>query len=127
MADPFIAILNLHFNINLTVNNTGYFRVYYTSLTGAGNNYGEAGAVTLSDMDNEFMAGTITNSVISLTYDYDNNDVNGLSTAGTDVEVTVVACNPGYGKPVVATGTITRSTDNLIFLFAEADRAYSAV
>lgn len=123
---PYVAVVALQFNGNLTAGGAGYYRVFYTTLTGAGNDYGEAGAVTVLDNDDVAMAGTITGSTISLTYDYDNDTAGGGRTPGGDVGITVVAGNPGYGKPVVATGTITRSKSNTVSLIAETDRAYSA-
>ncbi len=123
---PYVAALALQFNANLTAGSNGYYRVYYTTLTGAGNDYGEAGAVTVLDNEDVAMAGTITGATINLTYDYDNDTAGGGRTAGTDIGITVVAGNPGYGKPVVATGTLTRSKSNVVSLIAETDRAYSA-
>jgi integrase len=57
------------------------------------------------------------------TFDYDGN-VQGGRTAATEAAVTVVAGRPGYAKPVVATGTITRSKGISISLVAEQDRGY---
>lgn len=123
---PYVAALALQFNANLTAGGAGYYRVYYTTLTGAGNDYGEAGAVTLLDNSDVAMAGTITGSAINLTYDFDNDTAGGGRTAGAEFGYTVVAGNPGYGKPVVATGTMTRSKSNSASLVAETDRAYKA-
>lgn len=123
---PYVAALALQFNANLTAGGAGYYRVYYTTLTGAGNDYGEAGAVTLLDNSDVAMAGTITGSVINLTYDFDGDDAGGGRTPGAEFGFTVVAGNPGYGKPVVATGTMTRSKSNSASLVAETDRAYKA-
>ncbi|MBK9515541.1 MAG: hypothetical protein IPO05_18465 [Flavobacteriales bacterium] len=123
---PYVAALALQFNANLTAGGAGYYRVYYTTLTGAGNDYGEAGAVTLLDNSDVAMAGTITGSAINLTYDFDNDTAGGGRTAGAEFGYTVVAGNPGYGKPVVVTGTMTRSKSNSASLVAETDRAYKA-
>lgn len=97
--------------------------MYFTTLPGAGNDWGEAGAVTVNDKDGVPIQGSIGASSIDFTFDYDGN-VQGGRTAGTDAAITVVAGRPGSAKPVVAAGTITRSKGVSISLVAEADRAY---
>lgn len=119
---PFASAGTLSFNGVLI---GGYYRMYFTTLPGAGNDYGESGAVTVADNAAADIAGTISGSTIAFTFDYDGN-VQGGRTAGTDAAVTVVAGNPGSAKPVVATGTIARSKGISITLTAEADRAYIA-
>lgn len=120
---PYSSAGNMTFNSPLTSGSTGYFRMYFTTLPGAGDDYGEAGAVTVNDADGNPIFGTITGASISFTFDYDNN-VQGGRTAGTDAGVTVVAGNAGSAKPVVATGSITESKSIVIALAAEVDRAY---
>lgn len=122
---PYAAAGTLNFNGVLTAGGTGYFRMFFTTLPGAGNDYGEAGAVTVDDDADVDIAGVITGASIEFTFDYDGN-VQGGRTAGQDAAVTVVAGNPGSAKPVVATGTLTRSKGISITLTAEADRAYLA-
>jgi hypothetical protein len=97
--------------------------MYFTALPGAGDDYGEAGALTVNDADGDPITGTINAASISFTFDYDNN-VQGGRTAGTDAAVTVVAGNAGSAKPFVATGTINESKSIVIALAAEVDRAY---
>jgi hypothetical protein len=120
---PFASAGTLNFNAALTAGGTGYFRMYFSTLPGASNDYGEGGAVTVDDNAGADIAGTITAGSIPFTFDYDGN-VQGGRTAGTDAAVTVVAGNPGSAKPVVATGTISRSKGISITLTAETDRAY---
>lgn len=120
---PYVAAGNLLFNSFLTAGGTGYYRMYFTALPGAGDDYGEAGAVTVQDDTPADIAGAISGASISFTFDYDNN-VQGGRTAGTDAEVTIVAGNKGIAKPVVATGTITRAKGLSFSLVAEQDRAY---
>ena len=97
--------------------------MYFTTLPGASNDYGESGAVTVDDNAAADIAGVITAGSIPFTFDYDGN-VQGGRTPGLDAAVTIVAGNPGSAKPVVATGLITRSKGNSFTLTAEADRAY---
>jgi hypothetical protein len=120
---PYASAGTLNFNSFLTSGGTGYYRMYFTTLPGASNDYGESGAVTVDDNAAADIAGTISGASIAFTFDYDGN-VQGGRTGGTDAAVTIVAGNPGSAKPVVATGTITRSKGISITLTAEADRAY---
>jgi hypothetical protein len=120
---PYSSAGSLNFNSFLTSGGTGYFRMYFTTLPGAGNDYGESGAVTVDDATPADIAGSISAASIPFTFDYDGN-VQGGRTAGADAAVTIVAGNPGSAKPVVATGLITRSKGISITLTAEQDRAY---
>lgn len=100
-----------------------YYRMFFTTLPWAGNDWWEAGAVTVNDKDGNPITGTISSGSIPFTFDYDGN-VQGWRTAWTDASVTIVAGRPWYAKPVVATGTITRAKGISISLVAEQDRAY---
>lgn len=121
--EPYTAAGTLNFN-SFLVGAGGYYRMYFTTLPGAGNDYGESGAVTVKDASTADISGSISSSSIPFTFAYDSN-VQGGRTAATDADVTVVAGRPGSAKPVVTTFTITRSTGQLISLVAEQDRAYS--
>lgn len=120
---PYVAAGSFNFNSFLTSGGSGYYRVYFTSLPGANNDFGESGAVTVNDSAGNPMAGTITSDTISFTFDYDGNNQGGR-TPGTNAAITIVAGNKGFAKPVVATGTITRSKGMVFSLVAEQDRAY---
>lgn len=120
---PYTASGNLNFNSFLQSGNTGYYRMYFTVLPGANNDYGEAGAVTVNDKDGTPITGTISSASISFSFAYDAN-VQGGRTAATDAGITVVAGNKGFAKPVVTQYTITRTTGQSISLVAEQDRAY---
>lgn len=122
---PYVAAGTLTFNAPLTAGGTGVYRMYFDTLPGADNDYGEVNAVTVEDSTDTAITGTITGNSISFTFDYDGN-VQGGRTAGADASVVVVASNPGEAKPVVATGTITRSKGIAFALVAEVDRAYVA-
>ncbi len=126
---PYTATGTLSFNSFLTSGGTGYYRMYFTNDdagANAGNDFGTSGAITVDDADGADIAGTISGASISFTFDYDGNTQRGSGSDGEDAPVTVVAGNKGVAKPVVATGTITRSKTNAIVLTAEADRAYTA-
>lgn len=119
---PFASAGTLAFN-SFLVGAGSYYRMFFTTLPGASNDYGEASAVTVDDNAAADIAGTISTSSIAFTFDYDGNTQGGR-TPGTDAAVTIVAGRPGYAKPVVATGTITRSKGISFSLVAEQDRGY---
>lgn len=126
---PYAAAGTINFSSNLTTGGAGYYRMYFLNDdagANAGNDYGTAGAITVNDNSATPIQGTITGSSISFTYDYDGNTQRGTGSDGEDAPVVVIAGNPGYAKPVVATGTISRSKGISISLSAETDRAYLA-
>jgi hypothetical protein len=108
---------------NALVGAGSYFRMYHTALPGVLDDFGESGAVTVLDSLGNPIAGTITTAATSFTFAYDSN-VQGGRTSGTDANVTVVAGRPGFAKPVMFGGTITRAKGITIALIAETDRAY---
>jgi hypothetical protein len=124
---PFTAAGSLNFNSFLTSGGTGYYRMYFTALPGAGDDYGEAGAVTVEDATpgspSVLIEGTISGASIPFTFAYDTN-AQGGRTPATDAAVTIVAGNPGVAKPVVTTHSITRAVGQSVSLVAEQDRAY---
>jgi hypothetical protein len=99
------------------------YRLMFTAPPGAGNDYGESGAITVNDAGGTPITGTISSGSIAFTYDYDGN-VQGGFTGGTDRPVTLIGIKPGTGKFVVATGSLTRSKSIALSLVAEQDRAY---
>jgi hypothetical protein len=122
---PYASAGNLNFNSFLTQGSAGYYRMYFTDPTaGAGDAWGEDGAVTVNDKDGNPIQGTITAGQIAFTFDYTGNNQGGR-TPDTDAAVTVVAGNKGVAKPVVATGVIDESKSISITMTAEQDRAYT--
>ncbi len=121
---PYEANLVLSFNSNLISDGSAKYWVYFTTLPGAGNDYGETGAVLVDNASGADMTGTITTSPVTLTFDYDGN-VQGGRTAATDAAVTVVAIGLATGQYVRATGTIQRSKSNSVALVAPLERNYS--
>ena len=123
-TEPFTATGTLNFNSFLTLGGTGYYRMYFTDLSGVAD-YGLAGAVTVNNASGTGIFGSISSSSIPFSFAYDSNSQGGR-TPGTDAQVTIVAGNAGSAKPVVTTYTITKSTGQGISLVAENDRAYKA-
>lgn len=100
------------------------YRLMFSAPPGAGNDYGESGAVTVNDSTGTPITGTISSGSIAFTYDYDGN-VQGGYAGGTDRPVTLIAIRPGYGKFAVATGSLTRSKGISLSVVAEQDRVYA--
>lgn len=121
-VNNYTAAGTLNFN-GVLVGAGSSYRLMYTAPSGAGNDYGEAGAITVNDASATPIAGTISASSISFTFDYDSDTAGG--TAGTDKAVTLIGIRPGYGKFAVATGVLSRSKGISLSLVAETDRVYS--
>jgi hypothetical protein len=100
------------------------YRLFFTTPPGAGNDYGEAGAITVNDATGTPITGTISGASVNFTYDYDAN-VQGGFTGGTDRPVTLIGIRPGGGKFVASTGLLTRSKAINLSLVAEVDRVYA--
>lgn len=122
-TNPYTAAGQITFNSPLIGAGSSY-RLMFTSPPGAGNDYGESGAITVNDSTGTPITGTISSGAISFTYDYDGN-VQGGYTGGTDRPVTLVGIRPGSGKFVAATGSLTRSKNIALSLVAEQDRVYA--
>lgn len=118
---PYSAAGSWLFSSNL-VGAGSYFYMYFTTLPGAGNDYGEAGAVIVNDAAGNPINGVVSGTV-NFDFDYTNNSQGGR-TPNTAAAVTLVAGRPGYAKPVVATGTLTESKTIVLSTVAETDRAY---
>ncbi len=122
-TNPYTAAGTMTFNAPLQGAGSSY-RLIFTALPGAGNDFGESGAVTVNDAAGTPITGTISGPSISFTFDYDGN-VQGGRTAGTDAAVTLIGIRPGSGKYVAASGTLTRSKAVSLSLVAEQDRVYA--
>ena len=122
-TNPYSASGTITFNAPLVGAGSSY-RMLFTTLPGGGNDYGEAGAITVNNASGTPITGTIGASSIAFDFDYDGN-VQGGRTLGTDAAVTLVGVKPGSGKFVVATGTLNRSKAISLSLVAEADRVYA--
>lgn len=120
---PYAAAGTITFNTPLVGAGSSY-RLMFTAPPGAGNDYGESGAITVNNAAGTPITGTISSSSIGFDYDYDGNTQGGFA-GGTDRPVTLVGVRPGSGKFVVATGTLNRSKAISLSLVAEADRVYA--
>ncbi len=122
---PFVATLTLQFGANLVADASAKYWVYFTTLPGGSNDFGESGALIVDDNAGADMAGNVSGaSSISKTFNYDGN-AQGGRTPGTDATITVVAIGLATGQYVRATGTIARSTANTVSLVAPLERNYA--
>lgn len=121
-TNPYTAAGTLEFNSVLVGAGSSY-RLMYAAPAGAGNDYGEAGAITVKNAANADITGTISAASIGFDFDYDNSTAGGA--AGTDKNVVLIGIRPGYGKFAMATGTLTRSKTIKLSLVAATDRVYS--
>jgi hypothetical protein len=123
-AYAYLASLTLNFNDNLVTDGAAKYWVYFTTLPGASNDWGESGAVIVDDGSAADITGTISGASVTKTFDYDGNTQGGR-TAGTDAAITVVAIGTTTGQYVKATGTIQRSKTNAVSLVAPLERNYA--
>jgi len=119
----YTATVTFNFNDNLVNDGSAKWWAYFTTLPGAGNDWGESGAVLVDDGSAADMTGTIAGASVTKTFDYDGN-VQGGRTAATDAPITVVAIGLATGQYVKATGTIERSKSNSVSLVAPLERNY---
>ena len=122
-TNPYTAAGVITFNTPLVGAGSSY-RLLFTAPPGAGNDFGESGAITVNNAAGSPITGAISSGSIAFDYDYDGN-VQGGATAGTDRAVTLIGIRPGSGKYVAATGLLTRSKGIALSLVAEQDRVYA--
>lgn len=122
---PFVATLTINFGANLVADASAKYWVYFTTLPGASNDFGESGAVIVDDNSGVDIAGNVSGQTsIQKSFNYDGNNQGGR-TPGTDASITAVAIGLTTGQYVKATGTIGRSTSNSISLVAPLERNYA--
>lgn len=122
---PFVAAGTLAFNTNLVSDVAAVYRMFFKTLPGADNDYGEASAVTVKNAAGTDITGTVSGAgEVPFDFAYDSN-VQGGRTAGTDATVVVIAIGKNSGKFVSTEYTITRATGQRITLVAEKERSYA--
>lgn len=119
--NPYTSAGVMNFNAVMVGAGSSY-RLLYTSPGGAGNDYGESGAITVKNSSGVPITGVISAGSISFDFDYDNDTEGG--SAGTDKSVTLIGIRPNASKFAVATGVLTKSKSIVLSLVAEKDRAY---
>ena len=95
------------------------------SVTVSENPYGSPDAIIINEQDGTPISGTVSAaSSIAFDFDYDGN-VQGNRTAATNAKFTAIAIGLSTGQYVIVTGTLTRSTTNVISFVAALERNYS--
>lgn len=125
---PFVAAGTLQFNDNLQNDSNAVYRLFFTN-DDAGNNWGRdfgtVSAMTVQNNSDVDIAGNVTGAAsIAFDYDYDFNVQRGAASAGEDVPYTAVAIGLGTAQYVVTTGTIIRSTANIVNFVSSLERNY---
>jgi hypothetical protein len=116
---PYVAAGTILFNDNLINDTNASYWVFYTD------GYDTSGATLIQDNNDTDIKGSVGGySSIAFTFDYDNNIQMGR-TPGTNAPYTAVAIGLGTGQYVKTSGTITRSTSNVINFVAALERNYS--
>jgi hypothetical protein len=125
-VNNYTAAGTLNFNSVLIGAGSSY-RLMYTSPAGAGNDYGESGAVTVNNAAGTPITGVINAASIAFDFDW-NGNVQAGYTGSTPRPVTLIGIKPGVngGKFAVAQGTIIQSKGITLSLVAEQDRVYAA-
>lgn len=124
---PYVAAITINFGDNLKNDASAKYWLFFSTLPGAGNDFGESGAVIVQNAATTNITGTVgAASSVSWTFDYDNN-VQGGRTPGVDAAVTAVALGLNTGQYVKATGTIAKSKSNSISLVAALERNYANI
>jgi len=122
---PYNAVIQINFGDNLKNDASAKYWVYFSTLPGAGNDFGETGALIVDDKDGVDMAGDVSGqSFIQKQFAYDTNTQGGR-TAAQDAAITVVGIGLQTGQYVKATGTIQRTTSNSVSLVAALERNYA--
>jgi hypothetical protein len=119
---PFVAVVSIQINQNLSADANSIYRVFFTNANGA--LFGTAGAVLVKNAAGVDVSGNISGaSTIQFDFDYDGN-IQGGRTPGLDAAISVVAIGLGTGQYVLASGTIGKSTSNSVSLVAPLERNY---
>ena len=119
---PYVAAGSLQFNDNLTNDAGALYWVFFTDANGFA--YDSASASIINDNGGDPITGSASSATIAFDYDYDGN-VQGGRTGGTDAPYTAIAIGLITGQYVKTTGSIVRSTSNVINFVAALERNYS--
>jgi hypothetical protein len=126
---PFVAAGQIIFNDNLQNDISAKYFVFYTN-DDAGDNtgrdFGTATALLIKDNSTTDITGDVSGQTsIAFDYDYDNNTQRGVASAGFNAPFTAIALGLTTAQYVVTTGSITRSTANVISFVAALERNYT--
>jgi hypothetical protein len=120
---PYVAAGTIQFNDNLINDVNSKYWIYFTNANG--NLFGTNNAIIVQDSNFISLSGVVNSqSSVAFTFDYDGN-AQGGRTPGTDADYTAVAIGLTTGQYVKTTGTITKSSTNLISFVAALERNYT--
>lgn len=114
---PFVAAGNIAFNDTLVDSAQSLYRMFIADTFGTGS------PIVVQDASGNPIQGPITAATISFTFDYDGNTQNGR-TAGTDMDVKLVAIGTDKAQYAHVDGKITKSTANAFSFVAPLERVY---
>ncbi|MEY4529785.1 MAG: Synechococcus virus Syn5 [Deinococcota bacterium] len=121
---PFTASGVLQFNGNLVADASAKYWLFFEALPGAGNDFGEAGAVIVNDSVGNPIEGNVGGlSSIAFTFAYDTNTQGGR-TAATDATVRLVVLGLATAQYAPAVATISRSNGQSISVTSGLERNY---
>ncbi len=125
---PFVAAGSIIFNDNLQNDVSASYFVFFTNDDAGddtGRDFGTADAIIIEDNDGDPITGSVDGqSSIGFSYDYDGNIQRGSTSSGSDAPFTAVALGLDTAQYVITTGTISRSTANVINFVAALERNY---
>jgi len=119
---PYVASGSFQFNDNLTNDASALYWLFFTDANG--NTYDSTNAIIINDNSSTPLNGAVTQQNIAFDYDYDGNTQGGR-TEGTDAPYTAVAIGLDTGQYVKTTGSLTRTTSNVVNFVAALERNYS--
>lgn len=126
---PFVAAGTINFNDNLQNDPSSSYFVFFTNDDAGddtGRDFGTQDAIIVQDNSDANITGSVAaSSSITFDYDYDGNIQRGNASSGSDAPFTAVSLGLNTAQYVVTTGTITRSTANIISFVAALERNYS--
>jgi hypothetical protein len=121
---PFVAAGTIVFNNNLQTDASAKYWMFFKTLPGAGNDFGESGAVLVKDSSNNDITGTVGGSAsISFSFAYDTNTQGGR-TSNTDALITLVAIGLDKAQYVSTEHLITKTVGQNISLVSSLERNY---
>ena len=122
--NAFLVGLTFQVNANLISSAFSRLTAYFTALPGAGDDFGENGAVIIDDKDGVDMDFTAIGADIPATFDYTNNAQGGRA-PDTPAGFTVVALGDDLAQHIIVTGTIAKVNSQTIVVGPALERSYS--
>lgn len=129
--EPYVAAGTIYFDSYLQNDPDATYKIYFTNDEAGdniGRDYGTSSAIIVQDSYYNNISGHINGRAsISFTYDYDGNIQRGLSSAGTNIPITIVAIGLNTAQFVKLEGVMTRAKTNSFSLVSSLERNYTGV